>query len=741
VEEPHALRGIGDGLLDAAAIVAGFIALNLAWLVYFLPRMGLAGLGRDILLLGAGVERIYRLYVPEASLWSVLTLVLLGMALVVPRAVRRGWIGRLGLTVGGAIGILALAIAAQRLAVAPEGLVVSIVLQLENLSYFVFPLIFAAVVLRWIDDQRRTDPLARGALTGSLAAWTPALVYGLLLFLQLFPRIDFMHVVISMPSALVVAAGALVRAERYWVEELGFDARPGNAAGRRALRIARVAAVTPIALALAARGAPMLDARFQLAPTPGWRRTTSLGNAAMPVAVERDRDHDLRELRAVAAFVKRETGPQDAIVAFPALGIVPFLTDRRTPVPHDYFYPGRPSHADEAAMLDEIAAARPALVVSLNDRMGYFSGSPAYYFQLRDYVQREYELVRRIGRFDILMRRDLAEQRPDLARPTGLGRHFSTSLTRGEYRDAVLRTREIARRGTDADLKELAPQLAAVDRQVRGRAIAAISAVAQREPGGFDAVAEQVAPDRRLRLLLLRGLGEFGDPSALPFLSRAFLSGDFRTHAEAATAINYVLARELSSRFSLAEAPSAALWQIPPQILNEEMVGRVDEILERQRIGPLAALAMARGGRRDLGDHLVHFTDRRDGTWYRIVAAYSLHQLGRQDALGTLLGTINEDPLAEQYVPSLLLDPAVIDPAATRALLAEQAKSSLPAERELVAWMTPYLPPGDPPIPLDELQRDPVAEVRYAADWAHKRMGAGAPLAGGAGEAAKGGSR
>jgi len=47
-----------------------------------------------------------------------------------------------------------------------------------------------------------------GMLLGYAAALVN-LVYALLLFVQLYPRIDFMHVVISMPSALVIGAGWL----------------------------------------------------------------------------------------------------------------------------------------------------------------------------------------------------------------------------------------------------------------------------------------------------------------------------------------------------------------------------------------------------------------------------------------------------------------------------------------------------------------------------------------------------
>ena len=74
--------------------------------------------------------------------------------------------------------------------------------------------------------------------------------------------------------------------------------------------------------------------------------------------LEEDRDRDLRELKAVADFVEQATTPDEPIFVFPALAMVPFLTDRKTPVPHDYFFTGRPSHADEAAMVAAIEQAQ-----------------------------------------------------------------------------------------------------------------------------------------------------------------------------------------------------------------------------------------------------------------------------------------------------------------------------------------------------------------------------------------------
>jgi hypothetical protein len=414
--------------------------------------------------------------------------------------------------------------------------------QIENTSFYVLPVLLVGSVVAWA---------GRIGAAGGVVPRVPtvAIVYALRLFLQLHPRIDFMHIVISMPSALVVGAAALVLAERRWAAALG----PGT------LARVRIAALAPLAVALVLRALPMLDALVAWKPTPRLRAMTSLGASALPVVVERDRDHDLRELRAVVRFTRRATRPDEPIVAFPALAMVPFLADRWTPVPDDYFFSGRPDHAAEAAMVAAIEATRAPLVVALNDRLGYFSHAPPYYFILRDYVQREYTLVRRFGRYDVLVRRD----RP--ARPTRLlGGTLSTAFARGHHRRVVLAARRAVAEGRSADLHAFTRELGDVDRWCRRAAVAAVSAVGERE--GFASAAAAVAPRSRAFLLLVRDLGEFGDERALPWLLGVYMEAGVRVRREAATAINYVLARRLTSRFALAAPASGPLWTFPPEL-------------------------------------------------------------------------------------------------------------------------------------------------------------------------------
>ena len=728
---PGAERGIGAGLADAGAILLGFAVVNVVWLAYFLPRLGLGRFAQEVLLLGAGVERIYLLYFPRPSAWGVAVLLLLAGLVVLPRLLARSVLGLRGLAILGAVVVVAGTVALGQFGLAPEGLGISIIMQLEVLSFHLIPIVLWGATLAVLWRLRTVTRLAGGELPLALGTTIVNLVFALLLFLQLYPRIDFMHVVISMPSALVIAAGCLARFERWWVEELGGLLRWDEDQARRALRWTRLAACLPIVAALAVRTLPFADARIRLTPDVALRGTTSLAHTAMPVVVEEDRDRDLSELRAVADFVEQATGPDEPIFTFPALAMVSFLTNRHTPVPHDYFFTGRPSHADEAAMVASIEAAKPPLLVTLNDRLGYFTAAPAYYFILRDYVQRHYALARRIGRYDVLARRELLDAHPDWRVPAtpaaADGDALDGTFAHGQYASALAHARQVAQSGRALDLAGAAPRLADVDRRVRQATGAAIDAVAARDPGGYPAVEQAIATNQSARLLFLRTLGEYGAPASLGYLQDVFLNSDGRIRWEAARSINFLLARELASRFNLIAPAQGPLLPLPDTLQSDALVAPIrDDFAERQRIGPLAALAVAHAGRNDLKEAIDGPWDRRETTWWKMLAAYALVQLGETERLQTMFALMNEGTLPGQFVPSIVLDPEIVPPAAAAGALIERLQNGSQEERETAAWMVPFLA-ADPAADdawaavAAAAQQDPDPGVQHAARWALER--------------------
>jgi len=716
---PGAERGLGAAVLDAAALLGGFAGVCVAWLAYFLPRLGVGRFAEEVLLLGAGVERIYLLYFPRPSEWGVAVLCLLGLLAILPRLIARGVVGTRALVALGFLLVAGGVVALTQFGLAPEGLGISILMQLEVLSFHLIPLLLWLATLAVMWRLRTLERTPDGTLPSSFAMVLVSLVYALLLFLQLYPRIDFMHVVISMPSALVIGAGALARFARWWVAELAGAYRWTDDERRRALVVARTVACVPVVLALAVRALPFVDARVRVTPDLAWRGTTSLAHDAMPVVLEEDRDRELRELRAVADFVEQATTRDEPIFVFPALAMVPFLTDRATPVPHDYFFTGRPSHADEAAMVAAMEKTRPPLFVTLNDRLGYFTASPAYYFILRDYVQRNYALVRRIGRYDVLARRDLLDAHPDWRTPVLEGDVLDATFASGAYARELETARRIAASGTAMDLAATAPQLADVDRRVRQAYATAIDAVAARDPDGYAGVERVVATNRSAKLLFLRTLGEYGAPGSLAYLQDVFLASDGRIRWEAARSINFLLARELAARFNLVEPAEGPLVPLPDTLASDALVAPIgDDFAERQRIGPLAALAVAHAGRQDLATRIDGPWDRRETTWWKMLAAYALASLGDTARLATLFELMNEGTLPGQFVPSILLDPGLVAPDAAAATLAERMKNGSAEERETAAWMVPYLASDGAWSAVEAATRDPDPRVRHAAQWA-----------------------
>jgi hypothetical protein len=86
-----------------------------------------------------------------------------------------------------------------------------------------------------------------------------------------------------------------------------------------------------------------------------------LGTARL--VVEPEGSVPLRNLGA-AASAARALAPEETLLVFPACGMVPFLAGRRPAGPHDYFYPGRPTRDEVAALVARFAAAPPPLAVT-----------------------------------------------------------------------------------------------------------------------------------------------------------------------------------------------------------------------------------------------------------------------------------------------------------------------------------------------------------------------------------------
>src|SRR5204862_453217 len=152
------------------------------------------------------------------------------------------------------------------------------------------------------------------------------------MYVQLNPRVDSSLLVLAVPSALVLGAGAAARVARAWSRALGV------AAGRLTTAVAAAAGALALAAALPNAAALL-------------RPQTVLASAALPVHAEARHAADLRALGALLDYLAPRLAPGAPLFGFPALALVPFALGRPTPTPHDYFFTGRPDHRAEAEVV------------------------------------------------------------------------------------------------------------------------------------------------------------------------------------------------------------------------------------------------------------------------------------------------------------------------------------------------------------------------------------------------------
>jgi hypothetical protein len=307
-----ALGGEGEAPGDArlALLAATFAATATVSYAPTLAALGFSHFSRDVLLVGSNVEGLYALAFP----WTAVVAAIVGLAAFIDR-------GRHARTAAiAALGVIAVTVAgAATDADAGAG---AIRRGAEVAALVAVPLVGwgTATALRRVRDAALVAPTAL-AVVGAL---------------QLYPRPDFLHL---MPLGALLVPLAL----RLW-RDVGLP------------RGAMLA--LPLALA-AGRFAP--TARVVSHVLAGGVVDIDLGTARL--VVEPEGSVPLRNLGA-AASAARALAPEETLLVFPACGMVPFLAGRRPAGPHDYFYPGRPTRDEVAALVARFAAAPPPLAVT-----------------------------------------------------------------------------------------------------------------------------------------------------------------------------------------------------------------------------------------------------------------------------------------------------------------------------------------------------------------------------------------
>jgi hypothetical protein len=277
-------------------------------------RLGPGPFVRQALLVGAGVAEVYAVAFPAPALLAAAA----GALAFVKRS--RPPLVLAALAFGAA--------AASGAAGAPTATVAAR-LAAERVVATAVPL----VLWGGLAALRRTG---EPALVAPLAIAVPAA-------LQLHPRPDFLHLMSVAPVLLPLGA--------YLARDVA--ARLAGSRGVRALG----AAVAAVALARLAPGVGTATAILR-----GAVETVRVGG--VPLAVEASAAPRLRALGAAVDAVGARTDGAARVATFPGCAIVPFLAGRRGAGPHDYFFPGRPTREEGAALAAAWRAAPPPVVVT-----------------------------------------------------------------------------------------------------------------------------------------------------------------------------------------------------------------------------------------------------------------------------------------------------------------------------------------------------------------------------------------
>jgi hypothetical protein len=285
----------------------------------------------------------------------------------------------------------------------PESLASSLTFQLENAGYWLAPLAHWGGIAMLL---RARAPRGMGSADRVLLALVPLATA---MYLQLYPRTDGFHLVIAVPITAVLATALLARVLDWWTTAPRLVWMPS-----RPLVYAVVGAATLIVVV--ARLGPVLAGWWQ----SGTQVDLLVDSPTVAARVEPSTADDLTAFGLATDFLTRHTTPGEPVLAFPALTGFLYAARLTSPVPHDYWYPGRPDHDDEAVMVANLRAAPPRFIVTVNDGWTFFIESPPYFQAARAFAVENYALVARFGRFDMLARRDLAATlTPERFQPTG----------------------------------------------------------------------------------------------------------------------------------------------------------------------------------------------------------------------------------------------------------------------------------------------------------------------------------
>ncbi|MFP6600564.1 MAG: hypothetical protein VB852_09035 [Deltaproteobacteria bacterium] len=481
------------------SLVVLAVAFGLPTLLWVLPTVADLGIGRflrEVLFVGSTAPQIYHRAHPEPELWGVVAAASV-LAVGIAGHLVRSDVLRLRHVVTAGAGLAGVILAyLWSTALMPEGLATSIATQLENSAFMLAPATHLAGV---------GYLLIGGGTRGSRRTrlWLYVMVpVATAMYIQLYPRTDFMHLALAVPATGLLGVVLLRRVMSWWSAALG---------QRGPFLVSAVVAAAAL-FAVLPRVLPSLDIVLSRGSAD---EVIEIGGP-VSVWVESSASDDLAALAMAVDYLAERTVPGEQVLAFPALGGALFGAGLMNAVSHDYWYAGFPGLTEEKKELARLRRVAPRYAITLNDGWSWFINAPPYFLSLHAHVTTNYGLVARFGRYDLLERRDFGIlDAPLVWQPTGPMQDVFDQVS-GRRRQAVrrwmsgLRVPETRRARLPAapaqailllralrdggDLRTLAwleQGLGHANARIRGEALAATIAVLAR----FDAARHRWAAD------------------------------------------------------------------------------------------------------------------------------------------------------------------------------------------------------------------------------------------------------
>ncbi|MFQ5479418.1 MAG: ArnT family glycosyltransferase [Candidatus Binatia bacterium] len=510
---------------EALAVLAvSFAPLTLLWAIPVLARLGLSGFLTQVLFIGSDWKQAYFRAYPQPELYAVL--IVAGAVVLALMGRFRGWrllnpVVPLSLAMVSALGLI---LWKRNTLLMPESFASSVIWQLENASFWMFPVVNWAGLLLLASLRRSTER------ADELQELSVVLPVAIAMYLQLYPRADFMHLVTSAPFSAVLGAIIAMRVSVWWNRVY----EPSNF---RVSRFFRFGVLATLCLLLSLKIGLLLPS---FSAWPGGQALV-VDTPTVKASLEPQASDDLEALAGASAYLKRYTDPGEAVFAFPALGGLLYAAGLTSAAPHDYWFPGEPDHGEERSMVAQLRRNPPRFVVALNSGWRTFRGSPAYFSTARSFVVANYRLVARYGRFDLLARNDIVDSLEPARWQPG-----------GPMSAAVERTLAWRRQAARRWMRSLSVDEAA-------------SATLDREP------AEAI--------LVLRAIRDGGDIRTAGWLISGYNSSDKRVKSEALRTMIVVAQRYFATRHRWANdagGESYRPWLLGYSQAVEELEGARD---------------------------------------------------------------------------------------------------------------------------------------------------------------------